>query len=91
LIKITAKTYERLDSIALKAPRSAEKRTQSYREQTLKILARGCGLCTQTFDGCNLQLLEVHYRNGNHDGNPSDGSNWQLLGIYFHEHERSKP
>jgi hypothetical protein len=90
LIKIVAKTNERLDNIDLKARRSAEKRTQSYREQAVKILPRGCGLCARTFDGCNLQSLEVHYKNGNHADNPSDGSSWQLLGTYRHEHERSK-
>ncbi|MGV8713157.1 MAG: YajD family HNH nuclease [Nitrosomonas sp.] len=42
------------------------------------------------FDHTNLQLLEVHHKNSNHDDNPPDGSNWELLCTYCHEHEHSK-
>ena len=28
--------------------------------------------------------------NGNHDDNPPDGSNWEMLCTYCHEHEHSK-
>lgn len=84
------KTSERLDKVVLEARRNAEKRAQGYREQALKLYPWVCGRCARTFDRSNLQLLEVHHKNGNHDDNPSDGSNWELLCTYCHEHEHSK-
>ena len=35
-------------------------------------------------------MLEVHHRDGNHDNNPPDGSNWELLCTYCHEAEHRK-
>ena len=37
-----------------------------------------------------MQLLEVHHRDSNHDNNPPDGSNWELLCTYCHEAEHRK-
>jgi hypothetical protein len=37
-----------------------------------------------------LQLLEVHHRDHNHDNNPADGSNWELLCTYCHENEHQR-
>ena len=34
-----------------------------------------CGRCARQFTHANLQLLEVHHRDSNHDNNPTDGSN----------------
>jgi hypothetical protein len=85
-----AQTNDRLDRIVLDARRNAEKRAQGYREQALKLFPWVCGRCARGFDRSNLQLLEVHHKNGNHDDNPSDGSNWELLCTYCHEHEHSK-
>lgn len=84
------KDLNKLDKIVLEARRQAEKRAQGYREQALKLFPWVCGRCARTFDHKNLQLLEVHHKNSNHDDNPSDGSNWELLCIYCHEHEHSK-
>lgn len=80
----------RLDQIVLAARRNAEKRAAGYREQALKLFPWVCGRCARTFTQANLQLLEVHHKNGNHDENPPDGSNWELLCTYCHEHEHSK-
>lgn len=80
----------RLDKIVLEARQNADKRAQGYREQALKLFPWVCGRCARTFDRSNLQLLEVHHKNSNHDDNPSDGSNWELLCTYCHEHEHSK-
>lgn len=85
-----AKDTSRLDKIVLEARRNAEKRAQGYREQALKLFPWVCGRCARTFDHKNLQLLEVHHKNNNHDDNPPDGSNWELLCTYCHEHEHSK-
>jgi hypothetical protein len=37
----------------------------------------------------NLQELTVHHKNHNHDDNPADGSNWELLCLYCHDNEHS--
>jgi hypothetical protein len=81
---------KKLDQIVLEARREAEKREAGYREQALKLFPWVCGRCARTFDRRNLQLLEVHHKNGNHHDNPPDGSNWELLCTYCHEHEHSK-
>jgi 5-methylcytosine-specific restriction endonuclease McrA len=85
-----ADSNNRLDQIVLDARRNAEKRAQGYREQALKLFPWVCGRCARTFDRSNLQLLEVHHKNSNHDDNPPDGSNWELLCTYCHENEHSK-
>ena len=85
-----AKDTSKLDKVVLEARRNAEKRAQGYREQALKLFPWVCGRCARTFDHKNLQLLEVHHKNSNHDDNPPDGSNWELLCTYCHEHEHSK-
>ncbi len=73
------------------ARREDAKRAAGYRAQALKLYPWVCGGCgTRTFTHANLQLLEVHHKNGNHDDNPPDGSNWELLCTYCHEHEHSK-
>ena len=56
----------------------------------MKLFPWVCGRCARTFTHSNLQLLEVHHKNANHDDNPPDGSNWELLCTYCHEHEHSK-
>jgi predicted HNH restriction endonuclease len=80
----------RLDRLVLEARRNAEKRVAGYRAQALKLFPWVCGRCARTFTNGNLQLLEVHHKNSNHDDNPPDGSNWELLCTYCHEHEHSK-
>jgi 5-methylcytosine-specific restriction endonuclease McrA len=80
----------RLDQVVADARRNADKRAAGYREQALKLYPWVCGRCARTFTHSNLQLLEVHHKNSNHDDNPPDGSNWELLCTYCHEHEHSK-
>lgn len=62
----------------------------NYREQALKIYPWVCGHCAREFDGKILRELTVHHKDHNHDNNPADGSNWELLCIYCHDHEHSK-
>ena len=85
-----AQANDRLDRVVLEARRNAEKRVAGYRAQALKLFPWVCGRCARTFTHSNLQLLEVHHKNANHDDNPPDGSNWELLCTYCHEHEHSK-
>ena len=80
----------RLDRVVLEARRAAEQRDQSYREQALKIYPWICGRCAREFTRINLRELTVHHRDHNHDNNPPDGSNWELLCIYCHENEHAR-
>ena len=32
----------------------------------------------------------MHHRDHDHDNNPSDGSNWELLCLYCHENEHAR-
>ena len=61
-----------------------------YRSQALKILPWICARCAREFDGKRLRELTVHHRDGNHDNNPPDGSNWELLCVYCHENEHAR-
>ena len=62
----------------------------AYRGQALKILPRICARCAREFEGKRLRELTVHHKDGNHDNNPADGSNWELLCIYCHENEHAR-
>ncbi len=66
------------------------KRAKGYREQAIKLYPWICGRCTREFTRTNLSELTVHHVDHNHDNNPSDGSNWELLCIYCHDEEHSK-
>ena len=80
----------RLDRIVADARRAQAEREKGYREQALKLYPWICGRCARQFTRANLQLLEVHHRYGNHDNNPPDGSNWELLCTYCHEAEHRR-
>ncbi len=67
-----------------------EKREKGYREQALKLYPWICGRCAREFTRANLSELTVHHVNHNHDDNPADGSNWELLCLYCHDVEHSK-
>ena len=78
-------------SRAIAAARQAQKqREKSYREQALKLYPHVCGRCGREFSGKKLVELTVHHRDHNHDYNPADGSNWELLCIYCHENEHTR-
>jgi hypothetical protein len=80
----------KLDRIVAEARRNAEKREESYREQALKIYPWVCGRCGREFTRANLRELTVHHRDHNHDNNPADGSNWELLCLYCHDNEHQR-
>jgi hypothetical protein len=63
---------------------------KGYREQALRILPWICTRCAREFSGKRVRELTVHHRDGNHDNNPPDGSNWELLCIYCHENEHAR-
>ena len=81
---------QRLDDIVATARRAAAQREKDYRERALKIYPWICGRCTREFTTANLRELTVHHRDHNHDNNPPDGSNWELLCLYCHDNEHQK-
>lgn len=66
------------------------RRESGYRERALRIYPWICGRCAREFERKNLSELTVHHVDHNHDNNPNDGSNWELLCIYCHDEEHSK-
>jgi hypothetical protein len=47
-------------------------------------------VCGRDFEGAKLRELTVHHKDHNHDNNPPDGSNWELLCIYCHDNEHER-
>jgi len=80
----------KLDRIVAQALRDAEQRDKGYRERALKMYPWICGRCAREFTRANLHELTVHHRNHDHDCNPPDGSNWELLCVYCHDNEHSR-
>ena len=80
----------KLDRIVAEARRAAAERERSYRAQALKIYPWICGRCGREFTRANLRELTVHHRDHNHDNNPPDGSNWELLCLYCHDNEHQR-
>lgn len=62
----------------------------SYREKSLKIHGWICAKCAREFTADNLNQLTVHHKDGNHNNNPADGSNWENICIHCHEDEHSR-
>jgi HNH endonuclease len=62
-------------------------REHTYREKALRLFPHICGRCAREFSGAGLRELTVHHRDHNHNNNPPDGSNWELLCECCHEDE----
>ena len=80
----------KLDRIVAEARRAADERSLTYRDQALRIYPWVCGRCARSFTRANVRELTVHHRDHNHDNNPPDGSNWELLCVYCHDNEHSR-
>ncbi len=80
----------KLDRIVADARRAADARGETYRDRALKIYPWICGRCAREFTRANLRELTVHHRDHNHDNNPPDGSNWELLCLYCHDNEHQR-
>ena len=81
---------ERRERILAEMRREEQARQAGYREKALKLFPHVCGRCTREFEGKKLRELTVHHRDHNHDNNPPDGSNWELLCLYCHDHEHTR-
>lgn len=81
---------DKLDRVVAQARREREEREKGYREQALKLYPWVCGRCGREFTQKNRHELTVHHRDHNHDNNPPDGSNWELLCLYCHDNEHAR-
>jgi 5-methylcytosine-specific restriction endonuclease McrA len=81
---------QKLDQVVAQARRESEEREQGYRARALKMYPWICGRCAREFNRDNLRELTVHHRDHDHDNNPADGSNWELLCVYCHDNEHSR-
>jgi 5-methylcytosine-specific restriction endonuclease McrA len=77
-------------NIIAEARRNRELRENGYREQALKIYPGICARCGREFSGKKLRELTVHHKDHNHDNNPPDGGNWELLCLYCHDNEHQE-
>ena len=81
---------DKIKRVVAEARRSRQQREQGYREQALKIFPWICARCGREFQGRKLRELTVHHKDHNHNNNPPDGSNWELLCLYCHDNEHSR-
>lgn len=88
--KTSSSGSSRLDDVVAESRRERERREQGYRERALKMYPWVCGRCGREFDRKNVHELTVHHRNHDHDYNPLDGSNWELLCLYCHDNEHQR-
>jgi hypothetical protein len=87
------KTLSDLDSqnrIIAEARRHQTQQEKTYRGQALKMYPWICARCGREFGGKKLRELTVHHKDHNHDNNPPDGSNWELLCLYCHDNEHAR-
>ena len=81
---------DKMNQIVADARRHRQQQADGYRERALKLFPWVCARCGREFEGKRLRELTVHHRDHNHDNNPPDGSNWELLCIYCHDNEHSR-
>lgn len=63
---------------------------KTYRERALKLFPWICARCGREFSGKRLRELTVHHKDHNHQNNPLDGSNWELLCLFCHDNEHAR-
>jgi hypothetical protein len=79
-----------VDKLVEEAKADAGRRRKDYRARSLALHAWICAKCAREFEADTLHLLTVHHKDGNHDNNPPDGSNWENLCAYCHDDEHSR-
>jgi hypothetical protein len=88
--KQTRADIDRQDQIVAEARRHQAQQERTYRGQALKLYPWLCARCGREFSGKKLRELTVHHKDHNHDNNPPDGSNWELLCLYCHDNEHAR-
>ncbi|MBR9980456.1 MAG: YajD family HNH nuclease [Desulfatitalea sp.] len=86
----TPSDSDRLRQIVAEARQHRKSQENTYRERALKLFPKICARCGREFEGKRLKELTVHHKDHNHDHNPPDGSNWELLCLYCHDNEHSR-
>ncbi len=81
---------ERTERAIAAALRERQHRETGYRAKALKLFPWICGRCGREFTAERLRELTVHHKDHNHDNNPPDGSNWELLCLYCHDNEHAR-
>ena len=56
----------------------------------LKLFPWICARCGREFSGKRLRELTVHHKDHDHQNNPPDGGNWELLCLFCHDNEHSR-
>lgn len=84
------KSQEEQHQVIAKMRQEQQDRQSGYRERALKLFPWVCARCMREFEGKKVRELTVHHIDHNHDNNPLDGSNWELLCIYCHDHEHTR-
>jgi len=87
--KTRTKTHK-MNQIVSEARQDRARLEKTYRERALKMFPKLCARCGREFSGRKIRELTVHHKDHNHDNNPPDGSNWELLCIYCHDNEHSR-
>ncbi|MBI4516829.1 MAG: HNH nuclease family protein [Deltaproteobacteria bacterium] len=79
-----------VEAVIRDAKAAAAARMQGYRARALELHGWICAKCAREFDAATLHLLTVHHKDGNHDHNPPDGSNWENLCADCHDDEHRR-
>lgn len=79
-----------IDAFLKKVRSNISEKEADYRRRSLAIHPHVCAKCGREFNESNLQLLTVHHKDGNHQNNPPDGSNWENLCVFCHEDEHAR-
>jgi len=86
---VAAKSQTEIDE-TVRQLKAEQNSNENYRERSLKLHGWICAKCGREFELENLHLLTVHHKDGNHNNNPPDGSNWENLCVYCHDDEHSR-
>jgi len=80
----------KLNRAVVEARREHDRRVHGFRGRALEMFPWVCARCGREFTQQNLSELTVHHRDHDHDNNPPDGSNWELLCLYCHDNEHAR-
>ena len=80
----------KLDKIVADARRGRGGTSAKLPRTGAKTLSVGLWAVRREFTRANLRELTVHHRDHNHENNPADGSNWELLCLYCHDNEHQR-
>mgnify|MGYP001596497988 CR=1 FL=1 len=89
-VKDSQPENDQQERIIAEVRRNRALREKTYRDQALKLYPSICARCGREFAGKKIRELTVHHKDHDHDNNPPDGSNWELLCLYCHDNEHQE-